>query len=153
MGFETMRIRFRLCTKPQLNQLLISAGCTAFVKSENLSKVWIPIMLQNPVSFLSATCISSVFQDIMDGYVDDSERTSYAKGESLCLINERVKDTQTQTDDWTIMSLCQIVSADLISSDDRTLEFHEKGMEMMVQQRGGLYTLGVSGQLSFNMVS
>lgn len=53
-----------------------------------------------------------------------------------------------KVDDSNIIALTQLIASEIIAGDETTLSFHERGVAAMVDARGGLEKLGVSGRLA-----
>ena len=64
------------------------------------------------------------------------------------MVAESMKDPEMQIADETIIAILHLLNSDIMGCDDRDMRIHQNGLLSMVQQRGGLEKLGVSGQLA-----
>lgn len=115
-----------------------------------------PVLLQGRHTFLSTICISSAHDDIMSRaaqppdsrYKHESVERMRVRQEVTSMINEAMQDQHLQTTDATLMAVLQLLNSEIMGCDDGIMRVHQKGLHAMIQLRGGLAALGVSGQLA-----
>ena len=98
-------------------------------------------------SFLSAVSANSVYKDAMEGLLEDSPLTVYAKTKVLRMINERLKDPRTATDSFTALSILHLLISEICSNED-VFDAHHQGLERIVYQRGGLTNSGLDSRVA-----
>lgn len=89
------------------------------------------------MSFLSHVSVSSVYQDLADGFVHDSGMTVQAKTHALSAIAG-----QLEANDATILSILHLLLSE-VGGDESAFRVHYQGLQGLIQRRGGLSQLPV----------
>lgn len=109
---------------------------------------WIPTIVDSPHSFLSTLCIASAHMDAINGRAIESVQTLALRQEVMHLIGQSLVNPRYRTNDHNIIALTQLIASELVAGQEIALSFHEAGIEVMVNQRGGLDQLGMKGRLA-----
>jgi hypothetical protein len=129
-------------------------SCSRRFGSRSLGEHWVPELLKARHAFLSTIAISSAHDDIVKRALKPPEHRSESfermtvRHEVTAMINKSMSDPQMQTADATIVAVLHLLNAEIMGCDDDVMRIHQQGLHAMVQQRGGLNELGVSGQLA-----
>ena len=124
--------------------------------SRALGQYWVPTLLRARHAFLSTVAISTAHDDLMSRALQpvhlrspgESMERLRVRQEVMAMINESLDDPELKTADATIIAVLQLLNAELMGCDDNIMRIHQKGLQDMVRQRGGLGKLGVHGQLA-----
>ncbi|KAJ4299166.1 hypothetical protein N0V90_004410 [Kalmusia sp. IMI 367209] len=100
---------------------------------------WTRMLCNNRMSFLSQISVVCVYQDVADGFLDDTPLTVYAKTKLIRMITENLN---TQTDDYTIISIVNLLVSEVGGQNEDVFDVHQEGLVRIVQQRGGIANLG-----------
>jgi hypothetical protein len=100
------------------------------------------------MSFLSHVSVTCVYQDVADGLLVDSSLTVFAKTKVLAMVKDSLQRPDTQTDDFTILSILHLLMSEVGGFDEDVFNVHQAGLIRIVQQRGGINALGLNGDLS-----
>lgn len=118
-----------------------------FLKNSNLfdandrsASRWMRMLCSNRMSFLSQVSVVCVYQDVADGFLDDTALTIYAKTKLMKTINDNLN---THTDDFTILSILNLLVSEIGGQNEDVFDVHQEGLVRIVQQRGGIANLGV----------
>jgi hypothetical protein len=118
-----------------------------FLKNSNLFDAddvsayrWMRMLCSNRMSFLSQTSVVCVFQDVADGFLDDTPLTIYAKTKLMKMLTDNLN---THTDDFTILSIVHLLVSEIGGNNEDVFDVHQEGLVRIVQQRGGIASLGV----------
>ncbi|KAF2439552.1 hypothetical protein P171DRAFT_436202 [Karstenula rhodostoma CBS 690.94] len=118
-----------------------------FLKNSNLFDAddlsafrWMRMLCSNQMSFLSQVSVVCVYQDVADGFLDDTALTIYAKTKLMKTINDNLN---THTDDFTILSIVNLLVSEIGGQNEDVFDVHQEGLVRIVQQRGGIANLGV----------
>lgn len=68
--------------------------------------------------------------------------------ETLEMVNKAIEDPRKRTTDATILAVMNLLFSEIMGCDGATMLIHQQGLHNLVQQRGGLHSLGGSGQLA-----
>ncbi|KAK7185682.1 hypothetical protein DPSP01_007445 [Paraphaeosphaeria sporulosa] len=101
---------------------------------------WMRMMCSNRMSFLSQISVVCVYQDVAEGFLDDTALTIYAKTKLMKTINDNLN---THTDDFTILSIVNLLVSEIGGQNEDVFDVHQEGLVRIVQQRGGIANLGV----------
>lgn len=112
----------------------------AFASDQTIKK-WLPAMLAHPHIILSSTLLTSTLLDMYAGVSGDSKRTAMVKGETIEMINTRLRSQTMQLDNETLIVILHLFAGEMWSCDERTLRIHESGVARFVMQRGGMRQL------------
>ena len=106
------------------------------------------IVCSTRMSFLSHVSAGCVYQDVAEGFIDDSPLTVYAKTKLIRMVKDSLQAYNTQTDDFTILSILHLLISEIGSVDQEAFYMHQDALVNIVQQRGGLGGLGVNGRIA-----
>jgi hypothetical protein len=109
-------------------------------------------VLDSPHTFLSLLYITSVHHDAIQGRTVESVETSALRQDVIYMIGRNLRNTKKCVDDYNIISILQLIMSELIGRGEKALQYHENGLEKMIQQRGGLLSLGLNNRIA-SMVS
>lgn len=101
---------------------------------------WMRMLCSNRMTFLSQISVVCVYQDVADGYLDDTALTIYAKTKLIKMLTDNLN---THTDDFTILSIVHLLVSEIGGQDEDVFDVHQEGLVRIVQQRGGIANLGV----------
>ncbi|KAL1610067.1 hypothetical protein SLS60_001732 [Paraconiothyrium brasiliense] len=101
---------------------------------------WMRMLCSNRMSFLSQISVVCVYQDVADGYLDDTALTIYAKTKLMKMLTDNLN---THTDDFTILSITNLLVSEIGGQNEDVFDVHQEGLVRIVQQRGGIANLGV----------
>ncbi|OCK81942.1 hypothetical protein K432DRAFT_403328 [Lepidopterella palustris CBS 459.81] len=133
--------------RPSLDELqrklmnIIHGYCKGFITRS----AWMNAICNSQLSCHHHASVISVYQDITNGFLDDSALTVYAKSQVIRMINDRLQDPATQTDDYTILAILHLLVSELGAGSDEVFNVHQSGLVRIVTQRGGLGKLGLDG--------
>ncbi|KAK0664685.1 hypothetical protein DIS24_g278 [Lasiodiplodia hormozganensis] len=97
--------------------------------------------IENSNIFLAGMCMASARLDVLRGLSRESAITAAVKLEAVRLLNQSLSDPRIQLDDETIMILTRLLHSEVIHGNFAVLEVHKKGLERIVQLRGGFQRL------------
>ena len=97
--------------------------------------------IENSNIFLAGMCMASARLDVLRGLSRESAITAAVKLEAVRLLNQSLGDPRIQLDDETIMILTRLLHSEVIHGNFAVLEVHKKGLERIVQLRGGFQRL------------
>lgn len=100
---------------------------------------WMRMLSCNRTSFLSQISVVCVYQDVAEGFPDDTPLTMYAKGK---LIKAIFDNLNTHTDDFTIVSIGNLLVSGIGGQNENEFDVHQEALVRIVQQRGGIANLG-----------
>jgi len=100
------------------------------------------------VAFLSHVSVVCVFQDLADRIPDDSDLTVLAKTKVLAMVQDSIQRPDTQTDDFTILSILHLLMSEVGGFQEDVFNMHQDGLFRIIHQRGGINALGLNGDLS-----
>ncbi|KAL5423997.1 hypothetical protein PMIN04_003455 [Paraphaeosphaeria minitans] len=106
---------------------------------------WLRMMCSNRMSFLSQISVVCVYQDVAEGFLDDTALTIYAKTKLMKTINHNLN---THTDEFTILSIVNLLVGEIGGQNEDVFDVHQEGLVRIVQQRGGIANLGVGSYIS-----
>jgi hypothetical protein len=98
-------------------------------------------MLSHPHILLSSTILASTWLDMRAGCSGDSWRTALVKAETLCMINERLRNPNTELEDATLMIILHLLAGEMWSCNEKALRVHESAVARFIFQRGGMRSL------------
>jgi len=132
---------------PQISVEELKFYCSRSFGTRAMGQHWIPTLILSPHAFLSTLCIASAHHDAIFDRAE-SAGTIALRQEVMHLIGQSLVNPQSRVDDFNIAALTQLIASEIISREDMALSYHEKGIEAMIKQRGGLGQLGVKGRLA-----
>jgi hypothetical protein len=106
------------------------------------------IICNNPMSFVSHVSASCVYQDVAEGFLENTALTVYAKTTALRMIKNSLQGLSTQTDDSTILSILYLLISEIGGFDEDVFNVHQEGLVHIVQERGGLQNLGLQSYIA-----
>ncbi|KAF2260045.1 hypothetical protein CC78DRAFT_571455 [Lojkania enalia] len=111
-------------------------------------RAWMGIVCRTRMSFLSHVSATCVYQDVAEGLLDDSALTVYAKTKILRMIKDSLQNFNTQTDDFTILSILHLLISEIGGFDEDAFDIHQGALFRIIQQRGGISNLGNNGDIA-----
>lgn len=148
-GVDPFRTMFQ-SSYPRVSVENLKFLCARFFGTRAMGRRWIPTVLSAPHTFLSTLCVASAHYDaILERQVESVETISL-RTEIIHLVSQNVvhPDARNKVDDFNLTALIQLIASEVIGRTELALDIHEKGLETMVNMRGGLSQLGVSGCLA-----
>ncbi|KAF2655436.1 hypothetical protein K491DRAFT_716248 [Lophiostoma macrostomum CBS 122681] len=109
---------------------------------------WMTIVCSTHMSFLCHVSVACVFQDLTEGFLEDTPLTVYAKTNALRMIKDSLQGFNTSLDDFTILSILHLLISEVGSYDEDVFDVHHEGLVHIVHQRGGLSHLGLDGSVA-----
>ncbi|KAF2186356.1 hypothetical protein K469DRAFT_573713 [Zopfia rhizophila CBS 207.26] len=109
---------------------------------------WMEIVCSSRMSFLSHVSVTCVYQDVTEGYLDDSALTVYAKTKVLRMVKDSLQGFDTGSDDFTILSVLHLLISEVGGFDEDVFDVHQEGLVRIVHQRGGINNLGLNGAIA-----
>ncbi|KAF2006004.1 hypothetical protein P154DRAFT_530286 [Amniculicola lignicola CBS 123094] len=109
---------------------------------------WMEIVCSTRMSFLSHVSVCCVYQDLSEGFLEDSPLTVYAKTKVLRMIKDSLQGLSTQMDDFTILSILHLLTSEVGGFDEEAFDVHQDGLIRIVHQRGGISHLGHNGRIA-----
>ncbi|OJD40473.1 tachykinin family protein [Diplodia corticola] len=97
--------------------------------------------IENSNIFLAGMCMASARLDVLRGLPRESATTAAVKLEAVRLLNHSLSNPSIQLNDETIMILTRVLHSEVIHGNFAVLEVHKKGLERIVQLRGGFQRL------------
>ncbi|KAL1630193.1 hypothetical protein SLS54_001053 [Diplodia seriata] len=97
--------------------------------------------IENSNIFLAGMCMASARLDVLRGLARESATTAAVKLEAVRLLNHSLSNPRIQLNDETIMILTRLLHSEVIHGNFAVLEVHKKGLERIVQLRGGFQRL------------
>lgn len=122
--------------------------CSRYFGTYGLGKHWIPYCLDHPHTFLSTLCLAAAHKDVLEGNSSESLETAALRQDVIVMVGENLLNPTKSVADHNIIAVSQLIICEVISRKEADLAFHEKGMETMIEMRGGLSKLGVNGRLA-----
>lgn len=109
---------------------------------------WMEIVCSTRMSFLSHVSASCVYQDVAEGYLDDTSLTVYVKTKVLRMIKDSLQGFNTQNDDFLVLSILHLLVSEAGGFDEDAFDAHQEGLVRVIHQRGGLSNLGMNGSIA-----
>lgn len=122
--------------------------CSRSFGTKAMGMHWIPTVVKLPHTFLSTLCLASAHYDAVYERPIESVQTLALRQEVIHLISQNLLNPESRGDDYNVVALTQLIASEIIAAEEMTLDFHETGIEAMIQQRGGLGQLGMNGRLA-----
>lgn len=122
--------------------------CSRYFGTRGLGKYWIPHCVDHPHTFLSTLCLAAAHRDVIYERPNESYETAALRQDIIMMVGENLRNPTDSVADHNIIAVSQVIIADIIARKSADLGFHERGMETMITQRGGLSQLGASGHLA-----
>ncbi|KAF2249697.1 hypothetical protein BU26DRAFT_425137, partial [Trematosphaeria pertusa] len=109
------------------------------------TRAWMETVCSNPMSLLSHVSMACVYQDLAEGFLADTALTVYAKTKVLGMITDHLN---AQTDDFTVISILHLLVSEISGHDEDVFDVHQDGLIRIVEQRGGITSLGLHGSIA-----
>ncbi|KAJ4320178.1 hypothetical protein N0V94_003539 [Neodidymelliopsis sp. IMI 364377] len=122
--------------------------CSRFFGTRAMGQHWVPTVLSSPHTFLSTLCVASSHLDAILERNTESIETLSLRQEIMHLIDQNIAHPSKKIDDLNITALIQLIAGEVIGREEGALRYHERGITTMIECRGGLNDLGVSGYLA-----
>jgi len=122
--------------------------CSRYFGTRSLGRYWIPTALSHPHTFLGTLCLATAYHDVMNELSLESVQTIALRQEVIHLVGRNMQIPEVSVSDHNIMAVIQLIISEFIGREESGLTWHERGLETMVEQRGGLAQLGVHGRLA-----
>ncbi|KAK9428986.1 hypothetical protein V1505DRAFT_375488 [Lipomyces doorenjongii] len=113
------------------------------------SRLWINTLINHPVTAQSVICTAAINMHRTSSPNMDDSALTVIRTAALSTLKGQLEDPVLQAADETIMAVLQLLTAAMFTGDSDTLEVHARGIEKMVQVRGGLARLGLGGEVAF----
>ncbi|KAI4924467.1 hypothetical protein J4E85_007582 [Alternaria conjuncta] len=133
-------------TRVKVEKLKIE--CSKYFGTEGLGRHWIPECLSYAHTFLSTLYMASAYDDVVHNREIESLETAALRQDVIHFVGGHLTDVEQSVADHNIIAVSQLILGDVISRSDLGLRYHQMGIARMIEQRGGLQTLGVNGQLA-----
>jgi len=125
------------------DQWITMTGC--LVAQDLAACDWMRWLCSNCMSFLGVVSVACVFQDVNEGYSDDTALTVYAKTKLMRMITDSLN---TQTDDFTLCSILHLLISEIGGQNEDVFDVHQEALIRIVDQRGGIDNLGMDGSIA-----
>lgn len=122
--------------------------CLRRFGTKAMSVNWVPALASSRLTYLAALCVAANDIDVCSGIRGESALTVTVKTEVIEMVNERLADPVTQQDDAILMAIQLLLCGEIVSGNEWIWGIHEDGTTKIILQRGGLHTLGISGDLA-----
>ncbi|KAL6708422.1 hypothetical protein ACN47E_002685 [Coniothyrium glycines] len=136
-------------SNPHVSSEELKHACSKYFGTVGLGRDWIPTCVERPHSFLSTLYLASVYRDVIHQHEVESLATVALRQDIIAMVGEDFLDLQKRLDDHNIIAISQLIIGGVIAREGASLAYHEKGMEVMIKQRGGLKSLGLQGKIAF----
>ncbi|CAI6342430.1 unnamed protein product [Periconia digitata] len=147
-GIELMNRESLRDLRDQYIYHVVQSSTQGNPEASSYGTTWVKLICSNHMSFLSHVSIVCAYQDVMDGFLTDTALTQCAKAKVLSMITESMVTRKAQTDDFTIMSIVNLLVSHIGDRDERVIDVHQEGLARIVQERGGLLCLGLDGRVA-----
>ncbi|KAI4643210.1 uncharacterized protein J4E79_011372 [Alternaria viburni] len=132
----------------RVNVERLKIECSKYFGTEGLGRHWIPECLSYAHTFLSTLYMASAYDDVVHNREIESLETAALRQDVIHFVGGHLTDVEQSVADHNIIAVSQLILGDVISRADLGLRYHQVGIAKMIEQRGGLQTLGVNGQLA-----
>ncbi|KAI4609627.1 uncharacterized protein J4E87_011012 [Alternaria ethzedia] len=132
----------------RVNVERLKIECSKYFGTEGLGRYWIPECLSYAHTFLSTLYMASAYDDVVHNREIESLETAALRQDVIHFVGGHLTDVEQSVADHNIIAVSQLILGDVISRADLGLRYHQMGIAKMIEQRGGLQTLGVNGQLA-----
>jgi len=105
--------------------------------NKSADKEWMRTICVDQMSFLSHVSVSSVYQDLAEGFWHDSSMTVQVKTHAL-----RAIAGQLESNNATILSILHLLLSE-VGGDESAFSVHFQGLQGLIQRRGGSSQLPV----------
>ncbi|KAF2855175.1 hypothetical protein T440DRAFT_205661 [Plenodomus tracheiphilus IPT5] len=122
--------------------------CIKHFSTYGLGKHWYPHVLARPHTLLSFLTVAAAHNDVISGRISESFETAALQHESIVMISENLLNPVITVSDYNIAAVVHLAMAETITRKEVNLAYHEAGLKAMIERRGGLGKLGLTGHLS-----
>ncbi|KAF3035002.1 hypothetical protein E8E12_004237 [Didymella heteroderae] len=124
--------------------------CARVFGTRAMGRRWIPTVLSTPHTYLSTLCVASAHYDAILDRKAESIETISLRTEIIHILTQNLLHpvVERKVDDFNITTLIQLICSEVVGRKEIALDIHEKGLEDMINVRGGLSQLGLEGYLA-----
>jgi hypothetical protein len=97
---------------------------------------------------VSYSSLPALYQSILKRQFETDPAVLNVRGSVLRSINKALRESRSQTDDSTIISIKHQLYYDCFISSKPVILAHLNGLHQIVRIRGGLHALGLDGDLA-----
>jgi hypothetical protein len=119
-----------------------------FFGSEALGRLWVPEILKTRHSFLSCMCLGASHHDIMNGLQQDSTTTLTLKTVVMQEISESITVCTSEVTPTTVIAILHLLGAEVVNGSASSIKAHLRGLDLILDQGGGLNALGLDGLIA-----
>ncbi|KAH7114465.1 hypothetical protein B0J11DRAFT_511191 [Dendryphion nanum] len=134
-------------SNPRISVEDLKFHCSRVFGTKAMGQYWIPTLVKSPHAFLSTLCIASAHLDAINERAVESVQTLALRQEVMHLISQNLLQPHSKVDDFNVIALTQLIASEMIAGEEGALGYHQKGVEAMVNARGGVDKLGVNGRV------
>ncbi|KAL4920618.1 hypothetical protein BDW62DRAFT_209060 [Aspergillus aurantiobrunneus] len=134
------RLLRQFCEGLGVSRLPVAVNSTAY----HIQTLWLQGAMSDACLFHSTLYAGSSHLDLQRGQ-SPSSTTLYHQSEAIRLLNDRLSDAASASDDRTIVAVSPLAMFADLNGDRAAADIHRRGMLRLAQMRGGLDKLGYNG--------
>ncbi|QIX02347.1 hypothetical protein AMS68_007864 [Peltaster fructicola] len=127
--------------------------CSFRFATPELARYWAPVLTKSKNAFYSTLCLSAAHDEIMErefGVVEGRPQESTRRLQVWAHIIKMITQSMNQNDtsDGAVLAVLHVMYSEMIGGRCEHVMVHRKGLNDMVNIRGGVVALGTEGQLA-----
>lgn len=132
---------------PRVSVEELKYSCSQYFGTVGLGRLWIPTCVERPHTFLSTLFLAATYHDVINWHSVESLETTALRQDVIVMVSEDFTDAQKRIDDHNIIAVSQLIIGEVMARNEKSRDFHEKGMEKMIAQRG-IENMGLNGRIA-----